>query len=171
MKKIIFSLNIVLLLSIINLLAFDLKKENTMKNSIQSSEFSFVLKPSPIAGIGVFAIHDIPKGAIVLTTEFRIRSLKTKDVPKELLHYCVYLNDEECLGPEHFDRMEIGWFINHSKTPNIARDFVEYATEELNSFKARPFIAIQDIKAGDEITVDYNYLAEPEALKEEYYRK
>lgn len=136
----------------------------------QTSEFSFILKPSPIAGIGVFAIHDIPKGAIVLTTAFRIRSLKTKDVPKELLHYCVHLNDEECLGPDEFDRMEIGWYINHSQTPNIAREFVDYASEELNSFKARPFVAIQDIKAGEEITVDYNYLQEPENLKEDYYK-
>lgn len=136
-----------------------------------SSEFSFILKPSLIAGIGVFALHDIPKGAVVLHTKFKIRLLKTKDIPAELLSYCVYLNDEECLGPEQFDHMEIGWYINHSDTPNIIRKTVEYTDEEVNSFKARPFTAIQDIKAGDEITIDYNYLAEPEHLKEQYYKK
>lgn len=148
-----------------------LNMKNNMKQNLQSSEFSFILKPSPIAGIGVFALHDIPKGAMVLHTKFKIRLLNTKEVPAELLSYCVHLNDEKCLGPEQFDRMEIGWYINHSDTPNIARDFVEYTNEEINSFKARPFTAIQDIKAGDEITVDYNYLAEPEHLKEEFYQK
>src|SRR5262245_41588622 len=31
----------------------------------ETNEFSFVLKPSKIAGVGVFATHDIPKGAIL----------------------------------------------------------------------------------------------------------
>src|SRR6266436_1564650 len=134
-------------------------RRNNMTTPMQSSEFSCVLKPSPIAGIGVFALHDIPKGAVILHTKFKIRLLKTKEVPAELLSYCVHLNDEECLGPEQFDRMEIGWYINHSDTPNIARNrTAEYSDQEINSFKARPFTAIRDIKAGDEITVDYNYL-------------
>lgn len=170
MKKNYFVSYIALLLSITNLSAINLSQENIMQNSLQSSEFSFILKPSPIGGIGVFATHDIPRGTLVFNTKFIIRLLKIKDVPTDLLDYCVYLNDEECLGPEKFDRMEIGWYINHSKTPNIARDFVEYTTEELNNFKSRPFVAIQKIKTGDEITVDYNYLNEPDNMKKEYYK-
>lgn len=141
-----------------------------MQFPLQSSEFTFILKPSPIQGIGVFATHNIPKGALLFMGKFKIRLLKSKNVPTAFKQYCVYLNDDECLGPENFDHMEIGWFIGHSKTPNIRRDSVEYTPQEINSFKARPFIAINDIKAGDEMLVDYTYLNEPEHLKEEFYK-
>lgn len=142
-----------------------------MKSSFQCTEFSFVLKSSSIEGIGVFATHDIPAGATLLNNSFALRKLKTEDVPADLIKYCVYLNDQECLCPERFDRLETGWFINHSSTPNIARTRSEYTPDEINSNKPRPFIAIKDIKAGEEILVDYNYLNEPEHLKENFYRK
>ncbi len=86
------------------------------------SEFSFILKPSPLGGVGVFAIHDIPVGTQVFSPTVSVkRVLKVKDVPAELLKYCIYINDEECFAPERFDRMEIGWYLNHSATPNSAK--------------------------------------------------
>jgi hypothetical protein len=138
---------------------------------MQWSEFSLVLKPSSLGGVGVFATHDIPTGTILLTNSFGQRLLRIKDVPAAFMQYCVYLNDEECLCPERFDRLEIGWYINHSSTPNIARSPCEYSFEEINSFKARPFFAIQDIQSGDEILIDYTYLNEPEHLKDHFYKK
>lgn len=61
------------------------------------TEFSFILKPSPLGGIGVFATHDISSGTLLFNQEgHKIRTLKIKDVPKELIKYCVYINDEEC---------------------------------------------------------------------------
>jgi len=126
------------------------------------SEFSFMIRASSIGdagGVGVFATHNIPAGAFFLNKSFEARVLKTKDVPKEFVKYCIYLNDEELLCPERFDRMEIGWFINHSFTPNIA----------YNSDK-RSLYAIRNIKAGEEILIDYNYLDEPEYLKDDFYK-
>ena len=81
------------------------------------TEFSFMLKPSPIAGIGVFATHDIPKGTHIFKSTFNLRKIKIQEVPEALRFYCILLNDQECLAPERFDRMEIGWFINHSFDP------------------------------------------------------
>jgi SET domain-containing protein len=54
--------------------------------------------------------------------------------------------------------MEIGWFLNHSETPNIIKksDGLVYA--------------VTDIQAGDEILMDYNQLNEPESMKESYYK-
>ncbi len=124
---------------------------------MQWSEFSFVLGPSEISGIGVFATHDLPKGAKIFSGTHVQRKMKIKEVPPAFLKYCVFLNDEECIGPERFDRMEIGWYLNHSHTPNIS------ITPEKRA------IAICDIKAGDEILLDYNELNEPEHLKETYY--
>lgn len=138
---------------------------------MQWSEFSLVLKPSSLGGIGVFATHDIQAGEIILTNSFRLKLMKIKEIPEACLQYCIYINDEECLGPERFDRMEIGWFINHSSKPNIARNKAEYTSDEISSFKSRPFFAIQNIKASDEILIDYTYLNEPEHLKADYYKR
>lgn len=109
-------------------------------------------------GVGVFAAHDIPRGAKVFTGEFSKRRMLLKDIPPEFIKYCVYINDEECFCPERFDRMEIGWYINHSDHPNISK------------LSDDDVVAVQDIKAGDEILINYNQLNEPEHLKEAYYK-
>lgn len=59
--------------------------------------------------------------------------------------------------PSDFGRMEVGWFINHSKNPNA------YLRE-------KEFYASRDILAGEEITTDYNLLGEPEEEREDYYK-
>ena len=135
------------------------------------SEFSFMLKPSLLGGVGVFATHDIPVGTLLFNQNFEIRTMRIKDVPTPLLQYCVYISDDECLCPERFDRMEIGWYINHSSTPNIAKESRAPNAETARNIKERAVHAIQDIKAGDEILIDYNYLHEPEHLKEDYYKQ
>lgn len=125
---------------------------------IKWTEFSAILKPSPLGGIGIFAAHDIPAGTKIFSGQFSPRKMKIKDIPAEFLKYCIFLDDDECHCPERFDRMEIGWYLNHSDKPNIAKK----ADSRLFS--------IRDIKAGEEILIDYNQLNEPEHLKEDYYK-
>ena len=122
------------------------------------SEFSCVIKPSPLGGVGVFATQDIPKNTLLFTNPFKIRLLKSKDVSAEFMQYCARINDEDLLGPERFDRMEIGWYINHSFEPNVARDPAEYSPEEIHNEKARSFYAIRDIRAGEEILRHVGYM-------------
>jgi hypothetical protein len=138
--------------------------------SSEWTEFSFILKPSQLGGIGVFATHDIAKGTQVFRSSFELRRLKTKDIPSELVKYCIYLNDEECLCPKRFDHMEIGWYLNHSPDPNIANKFIITNPDEIDNTDNRRVYAVKDIKAGDEIEIDYNALGEPENLKEDYYK-
>ena len=122
------------------------------------TEFSFMLSPSHLGGIGVFATHDIPKGTRLFSQKFAKRKMKIKDVPSAFIKYCIFIDDEECFCPEQFNRMEIGWYINHSHCPNIGKiDGLVYA--------------LSDIKAEEEILIDYNELDEPEHLKEVYYKK
>lgn len=137
------------------------------------SEFSFILKPSVFGGIDVFATHDIPSGTAIFNYNYspHFRTLKIKNVPTQLLKYCIYISDEECLCPERFDRMEIGWYLNHSHTPNIGRTEAIVGGEMINERRKRNLYTIVDIKAGDEILIDYNELKEPEQLKEDYYKK
>ena len=121
------------------------------------SEFSAILKPSTIAGIGVFAVYDIEVSVQVLP-KFHPRESKISDIPAEFLNYCIFLDDEKCLCPKEFDRMEIGWYLNHSKNPNVEKR----ADGNLYTIRA--------IKAGEEILIDYNQFNEPESLKEFYIK-
>ena len=79
-----------------------------------------------------------------------------KDVPKFFRKYCVDMGDE-LICPKDFGRMEIGWYLNHSKTPNAHHRNCNY-------------YALCDIKSSEEITIDYNTLEEPEEAKEDYYK-
>ncbi len=124
---------------------------------MQFTEFTFILRPSKLGGVGVFAAHDISQNTYLSFTKSSPRTMKIADVPANFLKFCIFLNQEECLAPERFDRMEIGWYLNHSHDPNI---------------KKIPggIIALRDIKMDEEILMDYNQLNEPEELKEPYYK-
>lgn len=126
----------------------------------QTTEFSFILKPSE-HGIGVFAVHDIKKD-----TKLRLfgddknfddgfRILPKNEIPKKFLDYCIEFEDK-VYAPNDFGKMEIGWYLNHSKDFNAYhKDYIWYSS--------------RDIKAGEEILVDYNSLGEPDEFKQDYY--
>src|SRR3989338_3736835 len=115
-----------------------------------TNEFSFLLKPSQ-HGIGVFAAHGIKEGTYLKLfrdkKDARVAIVRKKeDVPDYFRQYCLDRGDT-LLCPQDFSRMEIGWHLNHSKTPNAYhRDYNYYAS--------------RDIVAGEEILIDYNSLEE-----------
>ncbi|MDD5032937.1 MAG: SET domain-containing protein-lysine N-methyltransferase [Candidatus Pacebacteria bacterium] len=132
-----------------------------MKN--KTTEFSFVLKPTK-HGIGVFTIHDIIKGTRLrlwgnqIEDEVdRARLVSKEKIPVILRGYCVD-RGEKLLCPNDFGHMEIGWYINHSESPNVFQK------------KYKWYYAAKDIKGGEEILIDYNSLNEPQENKEEFYR-
>lgn len=126
-----------------------------------TNEFSFILKPSK-HGVGAFAVHGIKKGTYLRLfgdekkLEHRARKRKNKDVPEIFQQYC--MNREGfSICPKDFGAMSVGWYLNHSKTPNaVHSDYRWYA--------------MRDIEAGEEIVIDYNSLEEPEQAKEGYYK-
>ena len=122
------------------------------------TEFSAILAPSPIEGIGVFATHDIEAGTPVMTGKCRNLKVPEEEIPFEFLKYCTDLHTGECLRPTRFDRIEIDWFLNHSFEPNVGVDSDDN------------YFAIRDIKAGEELLIDYNYLEEPEEEKDSFYK-
>lgn len=131
-----------------------------MKNKI--NEFSFILKPSE-HGVGVFATHDIEKNAPLrlfgdeATFEERIRILPKTEVNELFIDHCIEFEDK-VYAPRDFGRMEVGWYLNHSKNANAYHiDYNWYAS--------------RNIKAGEEILIDYNSLGEPKELKSDYYEK
>jgi SET domain-containing protein len=136
------------------------KQKHYIWNMNQANEFSFVLKPSTVegAGVGVFATQDIPKGSqLALHTEdHSSRRMRESDIPKELLDLCVAEEGGWYKCPEQFNHVEIGWYVNHSDRPNIGGQHGKH-------------VALHNIKAGEELFMNYNVLHEPESKKEEFY--
>lgn len=127
-----------------------------------TDEFSFILKRAKY-GIGVFATHGIKKDTPLRLFgdkekyPNRIRARDFKLIPEDFRKYCVLLSQEKVDAPIDFGAMEIGWYMNHSEKANAYRkDFNWYAG--------------RDLKAGEEILINYNDLNEPEELKEEYFK-
>ncbi len=133
-------------------------------NKNTTNEFSFILKPSKF-GVGVFATHNIAKDTYLrlfgdektgVETGSNERFFDIKDIPEPFQSYCVNFG-KKLMCPADFGRMPIGWYLNHSKTPNaLNKDYDYYAS--------------RDIKEGEEILIDYNSLQEPEEVKEDYYK-
>lgn len=133
----------------------DIRKHNISKS--KTDQFSFVLRPSKF-GIGVFTTHKIKKGTLLkLWNKKEKTHLKThigKSYKEDFLdRYCVKTTEKEnnkfiynC--PEYFNRMSIGWYLNHSHRPNT---FQKKGNVE-NHY------ARHNLKQGEEITIDYRDL-------------
>lgn len=111
----------------------------TVKTSVQ---------PSNIGGLGLFANEFIPKGTLVwknFTDSEMILSIEQfegfSDYMKGVLRVHGYLDKKTNQWKLPLDNSK---FFNHSNTPNTYQD------EDGNS------IALQDIKSGEEITVNYS---------------
>lgn len=114
-----------------------------------------MLKPSPIAGIGVFAIRDIPKGCRAMFSKpdqndnwIKISKKEVKSLPlhaQQLIeNYCLF-DEEYYFVPDYgFKKIDVSLFLNHSDTPNII------SIEDGNYFEAS-----RDIKSGEELFIDY----------------
>lgn len=121
-----------------------------------------MIKPSPIEGIGVFALQDIPKGCRNMfsksTEEEKWITVSKAEVTALPAHakalienYCLYDTDNYFVPDYGFKKMDLVNFLNHSDTPNIISindgDFFE---------------AIVDIKQGDELLIDYGQIVDGE---------
>ncbi|CAN5743322.1 hypothetical protein BH11PAT2_BH11PAT2_00860 [soil metagenome] len=130
----------------------------------ETNEFSFMIKPAE-HGVGVFATHAIAAGTRlrVFADTNPVRWLKKEDVPEIFRDWCASKGDK-LICPPDFGYMPIGWYLNHSNTPNATHD----PKEDAGAYGL--WYAACDIQEGEEITIDYNQLEEPEEEKKEYYR-
>ena len=114
-----------------------------------------MLKPSPIEGIGVFAIQDIPKGCREMFSKPDVNDKWITVSKKEVEalpayaqfivgNYCLYDEDNYFIPDEGFKKIDVSLFINHSDTPNI-----------ISINDGDYFEAIRAIKTGEELVIDY----------------
>ena len=117
-----------------------------------------MLKPSPIEGIGVFAIRDIPKGCrTIFSAEIgewiKVSFEEVEKLPphsRNLVEtYCLY-DDEQYFVPDYgLKMMDMALYLNHSSRFNIA---------SVND--GEHFEALHEIKAGEELLVNYGSIAD-----------
>jgi SET domain-containing protein len=119
-----------------------------------------MIKPSPIEGIGVFAMQDIPKGCRSMFSKANeqenwIPIIKTEveNLPphaKALIeNYCLY-DDENYFVPDYgFKKMDLVNFLNHSDIPNV-----------ISINDGEFFETIREIKQGEELVIDYGEIVE-----------
>ena len=127
-------------------------KEELLKEL--SEEIYAVLKPSPVHGIGVFAMRDIPKGCRSIfskgTGGWVRLSFEEVEHSRNLVEtYCLY-DDENYYVPDYgFKVMDLVNYLNHSATPNII---------SINNGEC--FEALTDISAGTELLINYGEIVE-----------
>ncbi len=121
-----------------------------------------MLKPSPVEGIGVFAIRDILKGCREMFSKpdadeewISITKKDVADLPEHarllIGNYCLFDADHYFVPGQGFKKIDLALFLNHSGTPNII------SIEDGDYFEAS-----RDIKAGEELLIDYGEIVEGE---------
>jgi hypothetical protein len=107
-------------------------------------------------GVGVFAIKDIPSGTNVFADDpseliwIEVDKLKNLDPQIKMLYndFCVLKNGKYGC-PSNFNLLTVGWYLNESKeNPNV------------NATKNYDFIALRDIKEGEELLSNYSTYSE-----------
>ena len=119
-----------------------------------------MLKPSPVHGIGVFAIKNIPKGCRSIFSQGVGQWIKLSFKEVELLPehsrnlietYCLY-DEENYFVPDYgFKLMDLVLYLNHSAEPNVT---------SIND--GEYFEALREIRAGEELLVNYGSIVEVE---------
>ena len=122
------------------------------------NETYVTLKASPIHGIGVFAICDLPKGCNTFLSKDIGEWIKVPICEVELLPahsrnlietYCLY-DEENYFVPDYgFKVMDLVNYLNHSNTPNI-----------ISVNDGAYFETIREIKCGEELLIDYGEIVE-----------
>jgi SET domain-containing protein len=133
-----------------------MNKEALLKELANSTYV--MIKPSPLHGIGVFAIRDIPKGTSNIFSRgvgdwIKVSKEEVEALPqhsKDLIeNHCLFDEDHYFIPDYGFKLVDLVIYLNHSETPNVI---------SLND--GEEFEAIRDIAIGEELLVDYGTIVE-----------
>lgn len=121
---------------------------NQLKNDVYARLFS-----SPIHGVGVVAIKDIPKGTCPFKgcddegwqkiTEEELREIPD-GVKKLISDMLIFEDGAWWMMNAGLQKLDISYYLNHSKDANMESD------------ENGIFTATRDIKEGEELTSNYN---------------
>jgi len=117
-----------------------------------------MIKPSPLHGIGVFAIRDIPKGTRDLFSQgvgewIKLTIAEVEALPKHsrdlVENHCLFDEDHYYVPDYGFKLVDLVVYLNHSDTPNV-----------ISINEGEYFEAIKDIAAGEELLLDYGTIVD-----------
>jgi SET domain-containing protein len=117
-----------------------------------------MIKPSPLHGIGVFAIRDIPKGTRDIFSQgvgewIKLSIAEVEALPKHsrdlVENHCLFDEDFYFVPDYGFKLVDLVIYLNHADTPNV-----------VSVHEGAFFEAIVDIKAGEELLVDYGTIVD-----------
>ena len=119
-----------------------------------------MLKPSPIEGIGVFAIRDIPKGCRNMFSKpddeedwIKVSKNEIENLPVAVQlvveNYCLYDEVHYFVPAGGFKKLDLSLFLNHAEIPNL-----------ISVNEGDYFEATRDISAGEELLIDYGEIVE-----------
>ena len=123
-----------------------------------SEETFITLKPSPVHGIGVFALRDIPKGCKTLFSRnvgewIRVPISDIDQLPDQTRNmvetYCLYDETHYYLPDYGFKVMDMVNYLNHSSSPNV-----------ISVNDGEYFESIREIKEGEELLVNYGEIVD-----------
>lgn len=128
-----------------------------LMNELHHSTYAMI-QPSPIHGIGVFAIRDIPKGTKDIFSKesgewIKVSRSEVDALPahsKTLVEaHCLFDEDHYYLPDYGFKKLDIVIFLNHADQPNIisVNDGVYFETT-------------RDIACGEELLIDYGTIVD-----------
>jgi SET domain-containing protein len=135
-----------------------ISKTDLLNELIQHSYV--LLKPSAVAGIGVFAIRPIPKDCRAMfskpnkndrwitipRTEFNEWPAHTRLLVE---NYCLYDAESYFVPEQGFKAIDISLFLNHADTPNVQ------SIEDGNYF-----VTLREIAEGEELFIDYGSIVQ-----------
>ena len=135
-----------------------MNKEALLK---QLAESTYVMiKASPVHGIGVFAIRDIPKGTQDIFSQgigewIEVSKEEVEALPKHsrdlVENHCLFDEKSYFIPDYGFKLVDLVIYLNHSDRPNVV---------SIND--GERFEAIRDIACGEELFVDYGTIVEGE---------
>ena len=130
-----------------------MRRESKRREKLPHQDVFTRIRPSRRGGVGVFAIRNIATGAPIFPDDngkiVWVNKRKLDGLPPPVRHlyddFCIIQDGGRVYGcPTSFNRLTVSWFLNSSSRPNVGCD------------KHYRFFALRDIKAGEELTVDYN---------------
>ena len=134
-----------------------MSKKEKLLQELRSQTF-VTLKPSAVAGIGVFALVDISKGQRGIfssdTSEWiEVSKAEVEQLPdhsrKLVENFCLYDADHYYIPEYGFKMADLVVYLNHADDPNM-----------MSINEGDDFETLREIKAGEELFIDYGEIVD-----------
>jgi len=127
------------------------------------------IKKSPIEGLGLYALEDIKKNSFIGVTHVRDEQFENKYIRTPIGGFYNHSNEPNVIRmvSDILPKLKFGDLADpkkntrEEKDKNTSLEEAFYHLQEKSDAKYMFLITIKDIKAGDEITANYNLYTYP----------